>query len=400
MDADIFPLFLREIHEQPRALSNTLAQYLGPNYFLKMFRPPLDDLGLKKINKVYLTACGSSFNAASTARYLIEELAEIPTVVEQASECGQHQLLVDNGTLAVAVSQSGRSRETLDALQLAKIKGAVTLALVNDNDSPLAKEAQGCITTLAGRVLTPSSIKAFTSQSLVLGLMAFRLAQARGMHRLTFREEIQTLELLSETVRKAISQCEPQIKLLAQKLQEYEHLFILASGHLLPMVYEGALKLKEVAKFHAEGYSSGEFGHGPLAMASPQTPIILLAFHEDSDVPSSNIDLAMALKSRGVPLFLVTEDGPRKNLELLALADSAIFLPLVPPRLRPQVAIIPLQLLACHLGILKGLDVDNPEGLLHGRHFWDTQESQVKVKIARGSSLHPFATQGNYQRKF
>ena len=194
MEQETYPLFLREIKEQPRVLSNTLAQYLGPGYSLKMTKQPLDEVSLKKITKVYLTASGTSFHAALTARYLIEELAELPTVVEQASECGQHQLLVDNTTLAITVSQSGRSKGTLDALELAKKKGAITLALVNEPKSPLAALAQGVVTTLAGRVLTPSSTKAFTSQTLVLGLLAFRLAQARGLNGGKFRDELSELE--------------------------------------------------------------------------------------------------------------------------------------------------------------------------------------------------------------
>ncbi|MDR1166030.1 MAG: SIS domain-containing protein [Deltaproteobacteria bacterium] len=390
------PLFLSEVKEQPRVLSNTLAQYVGPNYCLKMTKPPLDNLTLIKINKVYLTGCGTSFHAALTARYLIEELAGVPTVVEQASECGQHQLLVDNSVLAVAVSQSGRSRETLTALRLAKNKGAVTLALVNDADSPLAREAAGYITTLAGRVLTPSSTKAFTSQTLVLGLLAFRLAQARGLLTHGLREEIREFGNLAESVRFALSLCEREVINVASALLSYEHLFILAVGRLLPMVYEGALKLKEVAKFHAEGYSAGEFGHGPLAMAGPNTPVILMAFNDQPEGAAAGATLARVLKDRGAPLILITENGPRKNRELLELADYAILLPLVPPRLRPQVALIPLQLLASHLGSLKGLDVDNPHGLLSESLL--SEDGAQATETGEGDGLAEVAFPGSFQR--
>jgi glucosamine--fructose-6-phosphate aminotransferase (isomerizing) len=394
MDNNIQPLFLREIMEQPRVLANTLAQYVGPGYCLKMTRPPLDELTLKKVQKVYLTACGTSFHAAMTARYLLEELAEIPTVVEQASECGQHQLLVDNNTLAVSVSQSGKSKETLMALDLAKKKGAITLALVNDTQSPLATNARGFISTLAGRVLTPSSTKAFTSQTLVLGLLAFRLAQVRGLLKDTFREEIQQFERVAETVRHALSLCDSQIGEVATMLLNYHHLFILAKGHLLPMVYEGALKLKEVAKFHAEAYSAGEFGHGPLAMTSPATPIILMAFNDQHNGALSYTDLTYELKSRGAPLILITEDGPRKNIALLKTADCAILLPPVPPRLRPLVALIPLQLLACRLGLLRGHDVDHPGGLLYGGTF-DGGE-KLKVREEKPDEYIPYSAPGKF----
>ncbi|MDR1314210.1 MAG: SIS domain-containing protein [Deltaproteobacteria bacterium] len=365
METETQPLFFREIMEQPRVLANTLAQYVGPGYCLKMTRPPLDDQGIARISKVYLTACGTSFHAALTARYLLEELAEIPTVVEQASESGQHQLLMDEGTLAVAVSQSGRSGETLDALKRAKRKGAVTLALVNDADSPLARAADGCVTTLAGRVTPHSSTKAFTSQTLVLGLMAFRMAKVRGLLGDTFLEEIQPFGRIAETVRGALVKCLDQVDPVARLLSSHSRLFILAKGNLLPMVYEGALKLKEIARFHAEGYSAGEFGHGPLALAGPDTPVALMAFSDSHNGHGSFTDLARALGRRGAPLVLFAEDGPRKDPELLKTADCAILLPPAPPRLRPLTALMPLQLLACSLGLLRGLDVDRPAGLLN-----------------------------------
>ncbi|MDR1079430.1 MAG: SIS domain-containing protein [Deltaproteobacteria bacterium] len=371
METESQPLLFREIMEQPRVLANTLAQYVGPGYCLKMTRPPLDDAGIARISKIYLTACGTSFHAALSARYLLEELAEIPTVVEQASESGQHQLLVDAGTLAVAVSQSGRSRETLEALTRARRKGAATLALVNDGDSPLAKAADGCVTTLAGRVTPHSSTKAFTSQSLVLGLMAFRIARARGLLKDTFQEEIQPFGRIAETVRGALVKCLDQVDPAARLLSAHSHLFILAKGSLLPMVYEGALKFKEIARFHAEGYSAGEFGHGPLALVGPETPVALMAFSDHHNGHGSFTALARELTGRGAPLIVFAEDGPRKDPELLKTADCAILLPPAPPRLRPLAALAPLQLLACALGCLRGLDVDRPGGLLEGARLPD-----------------------------
>jgi glucosamine--fructose-6-phosphate aminotransferase (isomerizing) len=282
---------------------------------------------------------------------------------------------VDKGTLAISVSQSGRSKGTLEALEMAKRKGAVTLALVNEPKSPLAARAQGFITTLAGRVLTPSSTKAFTSQTLVLGLLAFRLAQARGRARDSFRDELHELERLPETVRRAITSSEGKVEAIARFLLGYERLFILASGSLLPMVYEGGLKLKEVARHFAEGASAGEFGHGPLAMAGPKTPVMLLAFNDQSN-GGVHKDLSAELKRRGSPLIIVTEDGPLKNTSLLSLADHSVLLPQSPPRFRPQVALIPLQLLACSLGLLKGLDVDHPGGLLYQPAYSDPGEDR------------------------
>jgi glucosamine--fructose-6-phosphate aminotransferase (isomerizing) len=362
-DIDKEPFFLKDIKEQPKVLANTLTQYLGPNLLLKMTRPPLDDLTLKKISQVYITACGTSYHAGMTARYIFEELTQLPTVVEPASEAGRHHLLVDERTLAVTVSQSGRSPETLAALKLAKARGAVTLALVNESPSPLTQEAAGSLLTLAGPVFTLSSTKAFTSQTLVLGLLAFRLAQSRGLMKGPWHLELENLGRIPELVRYVLAM-EEKVLEMAQKLANYEHVFILARGALLPMAYEGALKLKEVAHFHAEGYSTGEFGHGPLALVSPKTPIILIAFADEEEIPT--LALAQFCQARGAPVYLISEGGPKKDLALASVAEVFFPLPAVQARLRPMVAVIPLQLLAYHLGRLRGVDVDSPGGLLDG----------------------------------
>ncbi|MDR2140924.1 MAG: SIS domain-containing protein [Deltaproteobacteria bacterium] len=371
-ETDKEPFFIKEIREQPKVLANTLTKYLGPNLYLKMTRPPLDEATLRGVNQVYITACGTSYHAGMTARYIFEELSQLPTVVEPASEAGRHHLLVDDKTLAVAVSQSGRSSDTLSALNLAKARGAVTLALVNDSPSPLTEAASGYLMTLAGQVFTLSSTKAFTSQTLVLGLLAFRLAQSRGLMKEPWRQELENLGRVPEMVRYVLA-LEDRVALMAKALANYEQVFILARGALLPMAYEGALKLKEVAHFHAEGYSTGEFGHGPLGLVGPRSPIILIAFADEAG--SSTLALARSLKARGAPLWLISEDGPKKDLALSSLADDFFPLPAVQPRLRPMVAIIPLQLLAYHLGRLRRVDVDNPGGLLGGEDWVQPDKS-------------------------
>jgi glucosamine--fructose-6-phosphate aminotransferase (isomerizing) len=353
--------FIKEIKEQPKVLANTLTQYLGPNRYLKMTRPPLDDLTIRKIRQVYITACGTSYHAGMAARYIIEELSQLPTVVEPASEAGRHHLLVDENTLAVIISQSGRSPDTLAALELAKSRGAVTLALANEAPSPLTEAAAGCLMTLAGQVFTLSSTKAFTSQTLVLGLLAIRLAQSRGLTREKWMLELENLGRVPELTRYVLAM-EDKVAKMAKKLVNYDHVFILARGALLPMAYEGALKLKEVAHFHAEGYSTGEFGHGPMALVGSHTPIILIAFADESE--ASTLALVRSFRARGAPVYLISEDGPKKDLALASMSEEFFPLPSVQPRLRPIVAVIPLQLLAYHLGCLKMVDVDNPGGLL------------------------------------
>ncbi|MDR3204401.1 MAG: SIS domain-containing protein [Deltaproteobacteria bacterium] len=376
------PFFLKEINEQPKALANTLAQYLGPNLQLKMNRPPLDDLNLKKITKAYFTACGTSYHAALTARYMVEELARIPAIVEPASECGRHYQLIDENTLAVAISQSGRSRETLTSLQLAASKGASTLAVVNECPSPLTLAAQGSLTTLAGRVNSLSSTKAFTCQSLILGLLGLRLAQIRGADREQWRQAFDKLSRLPELVRHALS-VEEKIENVASKLINYSHCFILARGRMLPMACEGALKLKEVARIHAEGSFIGEFGHGPLALVSSQTPIIVIAFADE--IEPTDLALAFEFKARNVPVFLITENGPNQENALAALADEVLTVPAAPFRLRPIVTVIPLQFLAYHLGRLKGLDADRPGGLISPETYSDLKAQSLNSPT--GSNL-------------
>jgi glucosamine--fructose-6-phosphate aminotransferase (isomerizing) len=326
-----------------------------------MTKFPLDDLTLKKIKRIYITACGTSYHAALSARYLIEESAQLPTIIEPASECGRHQLLVDDTTLAIAVSQSGQSQETLTALELAKQRGATTLALVNSLPSPLAEAADGSLMTLAGQVMSKPSTKAFASQTLVLGLIGLRFAQNRGLYKDLWRQELEDLGRLPELVRHALG-VQDSIVSLAKWLNNFSHAFILASGHLLPLAFEGALKLKEVAKLHVEGYSAGEFWHGPLALVSSQTPIILIAFDAESN--SASLKLALACKSLGAPVVLISEDGPKKDQNLANLADALLLLPQAPIRLRPLIGVIPFQLLAYHIGRLRGVDVDNSLGEL------------------------------------
>ncbi|MDR2386504.1 MAG: SIS domain-containing protein, partial [Deltaproteobacteria bacterium] len=343
---------------------------------------------LKKIKNTYITACGTSYHAALTARYIIEELAQIPTVVEPASECGRHHLLVDESTLAVAVSQSGRSPDTLAALDLAKQRGAQTLAVVNEPDSPLTEAATGTLLTLAGKVHSKASTKAFTSQSLVLALLGLRLAQSRNLLRNQWRQEIESFSRVPEMVREAIlkKDLEPKVIELAHKLNKQTQVFILARGHLLPMALEGALKLKEVAKIHAEGYLCGEFGHGPLALAGPGTPIIMFSFSDEHE--ASSLTLALELKARKAPLILITEDGPKKDEGLASLADVFLPLPQAPSRLRPMVAVIPLQLLAYYLGRIRGFDVDHPGGTLSPevcRHGPLMEMDKKKAKITNGT---------------
>jgi glucosamine--fructose-6-phosphate aminotransferase (isomerizing) len=166
-------------------------------------------------------------------------------------------------------------------------------------------------------------------------------------------------------IREALmkKELEPTVIEVAKFLKEYSQAFILARGHLLPMALEGALKPKEVAKIHAEGYLAGEFGHGPLAIAGPKTPIIMFSFSDEQE--ANSLSLAFELKTRNAPLILITEDGPMKDQALASMADFFLPLPQVPSPLRPMVAVIPLQLLSYHLGHIRGLDVDHPGGTLH-----------------------------------
>ncbi|MDR0356565.1 MAG: SIS domain-containing protein [Deltaproteobacteria bacterium] len=415
------PYFLQEIQEQPKVISNTLSQYLKPNYQLsmKISKQPVGDIDLSKIKKAYITACGTSYHAALSARYIFEELASIPTLVEPASECGRHQLLVDKDTLAIAISQSGCSQDTLAALQLAASRDAFTLAVSNDPESPLVAAAEGHLLTLAGKTQSKSSTKAFTTQLLVLSLLGLRLAQARNcLTKERWKSEFEAVSRIHEYTRFALDKAAKGPTLssiengtaqnvpgngsaasspenwphlvaadlgaaakmadtgairslienasplapIVELLKNHSSCFILAKGHLWPMALEGALKLKEVAKIHAEGYLVGEFGHGPLALANETTPVIIFSFGDEDN--HNDMPLASALKERKCPLILISEEGPNEDKALRSMADHFLPLPIVPSWIRPMVAVIPLQLLAFELGIAKNMDVDNPGGTL------------------------------------
>jgi glucosamine--fructose-6-phosphate aminotransferase (isomerizing) len=247
--------------------------------------------------------------------------------------------------------------------------------------------AQGTLLTLAGQVFSHSSTKAFTSQSLVLSLLGLRLAQKRLAGRDQWRQAFDKLSQLPELVRHALS-AEEKVDALASKLANYSHCFILARGRTLPTALEGALKLKEIAKIHAEGHSLGEFAHGPLALVSEQTPVIIISFADEPD--QINLALAFEFKARNAPLFLVTENGPQENRALASLADEILTVPQAPVRLRPIVAVIPFQLLAFRLGRLKGLDVDRPGGEISAAIYPDLGSPSPSSPARTASLTSPY----------
>ena len=340
---------IKEIKDQPQALSNTLTQYLSPNRALKMNMPPLDSKTLENLAEVHIVASGASFHAGLLGRSFIVELAELPVFVHPASEYTWNEKFWNEKTLVLAISQSGLNAQAILALRAAKERGAPTLGLANVHPSPLTEESLGHLLTLAGKERSVISTKAFTSQVLVLILLAARLAQARGRNKEKVQEVLDDLSWVPEMVRYALAQ-EDTIKKMAPKLQEVIGLFCLARGRHIPIAREGALKFKEMSHLQAEPYVAGEALYGPLSVIGEKIPVILLAPEKES--PRENLLLAEDLKDYQTPLYIFTEAS---NQKLIALADDFVPLISAPELLSPLLAAVPFQLLAYHVGLLKGL---------------------------------------------
>jgi glucosamine--fructose-6-phosphate aminotransferase (isomerizing) len=345
----------KEIHEQPDACQHTLSTYLDP-VALKARVPNGFDFG--QITRLQIIACGTAFYAGLTAKYLFERVAGLPVDVEIASEFRYREPAVSPGTMALAVSQSGETADTLAALRWCKAQGMRTAALVNAHQSSMAREADAMWPTNAGPEIGVASTKAYTSQVCALSALAIAAAVQRG--RIDAAEEARLVTLLIETPRligESIK-TEEAIRALAFELSKARDVLYLGRGALYPLAMEGALKLKEISYIHAEGYAAGELKHGPIALVDEATPVVILAPTDAlSDKTISNMQEVAA---RGAPIILVTDQAGAAHAPLLA---DVIVGPSCDPFIAPLVYAAPMQLLAYHVAVHKGTDVDQPRNL-------------------------------------
>ena len=348
----------KEIREQPKAVADTLLDRRRPDGLLTLDETGLTDDDLRKITKVYIVACGSSYHAALLAKYAIEHWARIAAEVDIASEFRYRDPVLDSATLAVGVSQSGESLDTLKALREARTRGARVLAVTNVVGSSIARESDDVLYTRAGPEICVAATKTLLAQIVALDLLALTLAQVRGTRS---QDEIgrvfDSLHLLPGMIAEVLSR-EKEVDEVAEALAGARDFFYLGRNVGFPVALEGALKLKELSYLHAEGYPAGELKHGPIALIEKGTVVVGIATRNPLwDKFQSNI---AEVKSRGATIVLVANDGDERAADL---ADHVLWVPEAEQLLAPVVDIVPLQLFAYRLARLHGLDVDRPRNL-------------------------------------
>jgi glutamine---fructose-6-phosphate transaminase (isomerizing) len=349
---------LKEIYEQPEALENAMRGRLVDADCTTLFGGlNLDTKQLRRADRFILTACGTSYHAALVGEYLFEELARVPVEVEYASEFRYRNSPMDRNTLVLAITQSGETADTLAALRESKRKGHHTLALCNVVGSSIARECDGGVYLHAGPEIGVASTKAFTSQVLVLTMLALYLGRLRHLSSLQGGKILEELRAVPDLVRQTLG-CHEQVRRIAEKYSNVHNVLYLGRQYLYPVALEGALKLKEISYIHAEGYPAAEMKHGPIALVDPQTPSVFLCPRGAVfDKVMSNLE---EIKARGGPVIAVAYEGDE---EVAERADDVIFMPQVADYLQPLLAVVPLQLLAYHIALLRGCDVDKPRNL-------------------------------------
>ena len=354
---------LKEIHEQPRAAEETILGRVSQNtgkVFLEELN--IDEADLRAIERVAIVACGTSWHAGLIGKYAIERLAGVPVEVDCASEFRYREPIVDEHTLTLVITQSGETADTLAALREAKQRGARSLAICNVVGSMVTREAEGTIYTHAGPEIGVASTKAFTSQLVALHLFALYLAQARNSlsadeARRQVRALLELPKLLERTLKTS-----SQVEEIATKLHTSTDFLYLGRGINFPIALEGALKLKEISYIHAEGYPAGEMKHGPIALIDEEVPVVAIA--PRNEVFNKMLGNIQEAKARGGSILALTTDGQDKLSSVLSPStDFILSLPQTTPLLTPIVMVLPLQLLAYHIAVRSGCDVDQPRNL-------------------------------------
>jgi glucosamine--fructose-6-phosphate aminotransferase (isomerizing) len=312
---------------------------------------------LRRVNRVLLTACGTSWHAALVGEYLIEEFARLPVEVEYASELRYRNPPVDHDTILFSITQSGETADTLAAQREMKRKGHPTLAICNVVGSTIAQESDGGIYLHAGPEIGVASTKAYTSQLTVLSMLALYFGRLRHLSYGAGRRIIKSMQELPDRVHEAL-EANDRIQEIAEKYHGCDNFLYLGRQYNFPTALEGALKLKEISYIHAEGYPAAEMKHGPIALVDESTPsVFIMPQGLVYDKVMSNLQ---EIKARGGPVIAIAGEGDNQVEEL---ADDVIHVPVVEEFLQPIVTIIPLQLLAYHIARFRGCDVDKPRNL-------------------------------------
>jgi glucosamine--fructose-6-phosphate aminotransferase (isomerizing) len=323
----------------------------------------IDAASLASINRVLILACGTSWHSALVGKFLIEELAHVPVEVDYGSEYRYRHPLVDSHTLAIAITQSGETADTLGALREAKRRGARSLAICNVVGSMATREADGTVYTHAGPEIGVASTKAFTTQLIALHLFAIHLGQVRGTLKPDVAKTlIAELDKLPRHIEETLK-VDAAIEALAAETHQHSDFLYLGRGINYPIALEGALKLKEVSYIHAEGYPAGEMKHGPIALIDEDLPVVALA--PDDHVFEKMVGNIQEAKARGARVIVVTNNSKVRAFDdiLHRDRDVVIAVPDAHPLFLPVLLVIPLQLLAYHIAVRRGCDVDQPRNL-------------------------------------
>lgn len=357
-----FPHFmLKEIFEQPEVIENGLRGRI--DHFLSEDNFPI--LGglrsvekrLRKIKKIIIVACGTSYCSGLVGEYMLEEYTGIPTEVEYASEFRYRKPILDSSTAVVAISQSGETADTLAAIREAKNKGALTLGIVNVVGSTIARETDAGTHTLSGPEISVAATKSFPTQLMVLTLWTLMLGRQRDMSNVMSKRIAQELKNMPKLIEGILKKSK-EIKKIAKKYSGARDFFCLGRKYNFPIALEGAIKIKEISYVHAEGYATGEMKHGPIALIS-ENFISIFVCPKDS-VYEKNISGMQEIKARGGKIIAIATVGDK---EIARIADDVIYIPKTLEMLTPFISVIPLQLFAYYFGVAKGYDVDKPRNL-------------------------------------
>lgn len=350
---------LKEIFEQPHTIFDCLRGRLDAKQgrlMLGGIREYAEQL--KQANRIIIVACGTSWHAGLVAEYMIEELCRIPVEVEYASEFRYRNPVINQGDIIIAVSQSGETADTLVAIESAKAQGAIIFGVCNVVGSSISRISNGGAYTHAGPEIGVASTKAFTAQLAVLCLIALKVAHEKGtVDAMRYQQLLGELELIPEKVA-ATLQLNEQIRQIAEKYKDARDFLYLGRGYNFPVALEGALKLKEISYIHAEGYPAAEMKHGPIALVDESLPVVFVATKDKFyDKVVSNIQ---EIKARKGKVIAVITEGDQT---IPSMADDVIVVPEADELLAPMINVIPLQLMAYHIGVAKGYDVDKPRNL-------------------------------------
>jgi len=354
-----YPHFmLKEICEQAETVRSTLrGRLLFSEGTARLNGLNLTPAQCARIRRIVIVACGTSWHSGLVGRHVIEELAGIPVSVEYASEFRYRRLLRVPGTLTIAISQSGETADTLEALRVAKGAGSTVVGIVNVVGSTIARESDGGIYLHAGPEVGVASTKAFTSQLVALVLLGLYLGRQRGLAAEEGRRLVEQLAALPDLVARAL-ELEGEVAQLAERYADATNALYLGRGVNFPVALEGALKLKEISYIHAEGYPAAEMKHGPIALIDANMPVVFLA--PKDAVYAKVVSNMQEVRARGGRIIVVTSEG---NGDLRHLVDHQLCVPAAAPLLSPLLTVIPLQLLAYHIAVRRGCDVDRPRNL-------------------------------------